>query len=113
MPWVPRDLYELMVDALRQTQGVAASLNVAPLMQQLAQPHTGPAPVELAEPAKTEPAKPLPASVANACEAFAFGDRDELAANFRRANELWAAGKHSEEQIIREIMHGGNVELFV
>lgn len=89
-----------MLDALRQTPGASVS----------------PDPTALAEAVWSSPApvpSPLPDVVAAACEQYGFGDREEISRNYRRAQELHAAGREAHG-IVREIRQGADVTgLFV
>ena len=107
MPWVPRDLYELMLDAVRQTQASAAvPAVVAPVVEA---PPTPKPPTVTAPPAVDVE---IPRAVSDAIAMYAFGDPLEEAANYTRAISLLKAGKPAAE-VIRDIRMGGNAEAFV
>ena len=91
MPWVPRDLYDEMLAALRASRApVAVAVSAAP------------------EPV---PAEPVPApimlspAVYDACVRFAFGDPNEKAANLRIAKSLMR-DKVSDSEIVQAIKSG-------
>lgn len=100
MPWVPRDLYDLIVASLRDSRGIVASTPVAPVV-------AAPAPVVEPAPAPAEPA-PLVLSppVYEACVRFAFGDPAEKGMNLAQAKNLMRAGVN-DSQIIAHIRAGG------
>jgi hypothetical protein len=80
MPWVPRDLYDEMLAALKDRRAAVVV----------------PAPVVVApEPAPVDPT-PAPVmltpAVYEACGRFAFGDPNEKAANLRVAKSLMRDG---------------------
>lgn len=109
MPWVPRAVYELMVDALRR-QAAAAPTMVpeAPAAAPMGAPVVAPVP---SGPTPTDVV--MPEVVATACIHYAFGDLEEQSANFQRAQALLRAGK-TPADIVREIRQGARVEgLFV
>lgn len=92
MPWVPRDLYDEMLAALKDRR----------------------APVVVPAPAVTVPdeaAIPLPPAftlsptVYDACVRFAFGDPNEKAANLRLAKVLMRDGI-PDRDILDAIKHG-------
>jgi hypothetical protein len=93
---VPRDLYELMVEALR----VRGALRVespadGSLPSSLGDVLRGtpePSQTIAREPEPTAP-RPLHPNVVAACERYAFGSRDEVAANMRVAYTLRDAGR--------------------
>jgi len=89
-----------MLDALRQTPGASVSSD----------------PTAFVEPVGVASAplpSPLPDVVAAACEQYGFGDREEISRNYRRAQELHAAGR-DPHVIVREIRQGADVTgLFV
>ena len=97
MPWVPRDLYDLMVASLRDARGLSVSAPVA----------TVAAPV--VEPTPAEPA-PMPLmlspAVYEACVRFAFGDPNEKQMNLAQAKRLMREG-HNDGQIIAHVRAGG------
>lgn len=102
VPWVPRDLYDLMLDALRESRASAA---VGTLL----------APSVEAPPVSKPPAVPdvaLPRAVEDAIALYAFGDPVEQAANYHRAIALQQAGKSAAE-IVRDLRQGANPETFV
>lgn len=106
MPWVPRDLYELMLDALRQTGASAQPSVVAPTIAMATWPAAPVAPT-------TTEAVALPRPVLDACEQFAFGDPAERVLNVQRALELQAKGQ-SPRDIVAAIRAGANTEaLFI
>ena len=100
MPWVPRDLYDLMVASLRDSRGLVASAPVAPVVA---------APAPVVEPL-TPPAEPAPLilspGVYEACVRFAFGDPAEKGMNLVQAKRLMRDG-HSDASIIAHIRAGG------
>lgn len=126
MPWVPRDLYELMLDALRQTRasvaspvvpenaGVAGSLPaLAPSQPSDAQRGSVDATASEVTPLiVSEGAPELPRMVTDAVAMYAFGDPIEAAANYSRAVALHKAGRPAAE-IVREIRQGANPEAFI
>jgi hypothetical protein len=80
MPWVPRDLYDEMLAALKDRR--AASVVPVPA-------------VVVPEPTAPEPAAPavmLSPAVYAACVRYAFGDPNEKAANLRIAKSLMRDG---------------------
>ena len=100
MPWVPRDLYDLMVTSLRETRGLVASAPVAPVV-------AAPAPVVEPTPAPAEPAALiLSPAVYESCVRFAFGDPNERSMNLAQAKRLMRDG-HSDASIIAHIRAGG------
>lgn len=100
MPWVPRDLYDLMVASLRDSRGLVASVPAEPVVA---------APAPVVEPL-TPPAEPasliLSPGVYEACVRFAFGDPAEKGMNLVQANRLMRAGVN-DSQIIAHIRAGG------
>ena len=105
MPWVPRDLYDLMVNALRERGAV-----VSPVVPVVVPPTI--APVEASKPSAgvvVSEAPALPARVAQACYEFAFGNAAEEAANVARATVLHKAGKTPAE-IVADIRQGAPVD---
>jgi hypothetical protein len=92
MPWVPRDLYDVMLAALRDRRA----------------PCVVPAP---AGAVPDEAALPVPQSVTlsptvyDACVRFAFGDPNEKSANLRLAKVLMRDGI-PERDILDAIKHG-------
>ena len=100
MPWVPRDLYDLMVASLRDSRGLVASALVVPDV--VAAPVVEPAP------APAEPAAPLILSPAvyAACIRYAFGDPAEKGMNLAQAKRLMHDGA-SDAAIIAHIRAGG------
>ena len=98
MPWVPRDLYDLMVTSLRDARGLSVSASVAPVVA---------APVVEPTPAPAEPAPLiLSPAVYEACVRYAFGDGIEKGMNLKQAKRLMRDG-HSEASIIAHIRSGG------
>ena len=103
MPWVPRDLYDLMVTSLRDSRdsrGSAASAPAEPVV-------AASAPVVEPTPAPAEPAALiLSPGVYEACVRFAFGDPAEKGMNLAQAKRLMRDG-HSDASIIAHIRAGG------
>lgn len=97
MPWVPRELYDVMVDALRAQRG-AVSSSVAP--------------VEMVEAAPVVVEAPLPRAIEDACEHYAFGDPIEHSANRTLALQRLKQNRPLKD-IVAEIRQGGPVELYV
>lgn len=112
MPWVPRELYDVMVDAVRRAQAPLPSpvgtVEEAPLEAQ----RTPNPPAAGSTPALGADVVDLPRMVQDAIAMYAFGDPVEAAANYARAVALHQAGKPAAD-IVREIRQGGAVELFV
>lgn len=109
MPWVPRDLYELLLDALRDTRASVAS-PVVP--ESVAVDPVDVPEANFGNPPVTEPAVLLPRMVTDAIAMYAFGDPLEAAANYQRAVALHEAGKRPAD-IVREIRQGANPEAFI
>jgi hypothetical protein len=98
MPWVPRDLYDLMVASLRDSRGLVASAPVAPVVA---------APVVEPAPAMADPASfILSPAVYEACVRFSFGDPNEKGMNLAQAKRLMRDG-HSDASIIAHVRAGG------
>lgn len=117
MPWVPDALYSVLVEAARPVPPALPSPDVVTMPRDaflallaLTRPEQKAAPT--ASPAPTEPAVELPRVVADAIDAFAFGDPLESAANYHRAIALHKAGRKPDE-IVREIRMGAPLEAFV
>lgn len=100
MPWVPRDLYDLMVASLRDSRGIVASAPTAPVV-------AAPAPVVELVAAPAEPvALILSPAVYEACVRFAFGDPNEKSMNMAQAKRLMRDG-YSDAAIIAHVRAGG------
>lgn len=99
MPWVPRDLYDCLLTALRTTQ--AGPIVSAPVL--------GPAASPPALSAMPDDSTALPEPVVAACIHYAFGDLEEQAENFRRALSLQVAGRTPSE-IVGIIRDGAKVD---
>lgn len=116
MPWVPRDVYELMLDALRQTRASVASPVVPVVTEgQAGAPSASGGPIVQSDAvgrATADRAPDIPRMVADAIAMYAFGDPVEEAANYHRAVALLKAGK-SAADVVREIRQGANPETFV
>ena len=100
MPWVPRDLYDLMVTSLRDSRGLVASASAAPVVA---------APALVVEPAPANPfaaAGILSPAVYEACVRFAFGDPNEKSMNMAQAKRLMRDGV-SDAAIIAHVRAGG------
>lgn len=93
-----------MLDALRSQRASVVSAPAAPSGVAVVVP----APASALAAPREVPA-PLPESVAAACERFGFGERDDIAANYRRAAELHALGADPAD-IIREIRQGADLQ---
>jgi hypothetical protein len=101
MPWVPRDLYDLMVDSLRVSRGLV--LSDALVGTAVDAPAVKPDPM----PAPAEPVAPMLSPVVHeACVRFAFGDPNEKAMNLALANRLLRDGC-TDGQIIAHVRAGG------
>ena len=104
MPWVPRDLYDLMLTSLRESRGLAASTRLACANEVFGEPA---APVVEPTPAPAEPAALiLSPPVYESCVRFAFGDPNERSMNLAQAKRLMRDG-HSDASIIAHIRAGG------
>ena len=104
MPWVPRDLYDLMLTSLRETRGPAASTRLACANEVFGEPA---APV--VEPTAAEPAPAplmLSPAVYEACVRYAFGDPNEKQMNLAQAKRLMREGS-TDSQIIAHVRAGG------
>lgn len=95
MPWVPRDLYDLMVASLRESRGLVASAVVE-----------APAPVVEPTPEPEAAFPMLSPAVYEACVRYAFGDPNEKAMNLAQAKRLQRDGL-SDAQIIAHVRAGG------
>jgi len=141
MPWVPRDLYELLLTALTRTEspggaghqpcdcacdrGSSATRGMprgGVVATQTVGSSTPPA-ITFGrvshETARIVAAEALPQvavlapPVLEACNFYAFGSAEDEARNVQRAETLTRAGKAPEE-IVREIRQGANVDaLFI
>jgi hypothetical protein len=109
VPWVPRDLYDLMLDALRESRASAAV--GTPFAPPVEAPPVSKPPAVTA-PAVAVPDVALPRAVEDAIALYAFGDPVEQAANYHRAIALQQAGKSAAE-IVRDLRQGANPETFV
>ena len=109
MPWVPRDLYDLMVNALRERGAVVSP--VTPIIPEIRVVYVQPpVPEKAPAPTPAEPEPPaLPDPLYAACVNYAFGNAAEEAANVARAVQLVKAG-HKESDIIAEIRRGASVD---
>lgn len=105
MPWVPREVYDVMVDALRERRAVRVSpepraVHLAPDVPVVTSTD---APVI----GSTEPPT-LSDVVAHACVRYAYGSRDEEMANRRIAYEMTRAGQ-SNSAIIATLRDGASL----
>lgn len=107
MPWVPRDLYDVMLSALRESRGGSVSQErpVAPAnagglsSAGLATPVAVGAGIVSGSPAV------LSSAVQYACAQYAYGDRDEQRANLRAAHDMALNGR-SDADIVESIRQG-------
>lgn len=101
MPWVPREVYDEMVAALRwQRERVSTPPAAASVARDVGAPR-----VVVAEPA--EPVE-MPSVIADACRHYAFGDKAQEAANWAYAVEALRVGRKTDT-LLREIRMGGAV----
>jgi hypothetical protein len=100
MPWVPRDLYDELIQILRASRAGVVSLPPATVTPV---PVVEPAPaVALAESAPLM----LSPAVYEACVRFAFGDPNEKSMNLAQAKRLMRDG-HRDAAIIAHVRAGG------
>lgn len=112
---VPQDLYDVMVTALKERVSSSPVPPTSPVDQTTVKQSfpsqnghfvTG---LQVVDQAKSAP--PLPQAVIDACELYGFGNRDDVAANFRVAQTLHAK-EAPAEVIIERIRAGESVALF-
>ena len=94
MPWVPRDLYDEMLAALKDRR--AAVVVPAPAAT---------APVDVEPPFTLPPPLMLSPAVYASCVRYAFGDPNEKAANLRIAKSLMRDGV-PDAQILEAVRTG-------
>lgn len=98
MPWVPRDLYDELIQTLRAARAGAVSLPAVSVT---------PAPVVEPAPAVAVDAPlMLPPAVYEACVRFAFGDPAEKQMNLAQAMRMLREGVPTA-QIVAHIRAGG------
>ena len=104
MPWVPRDLYDLMVTSLRESRGLVASAPAATASGNVLDESA--ASVGTVAPTVAPPPLILSPAVYESCVRFAFGDPNERSMNLAQAKRLMRDG-HSDASIIAHIRAGG------
>lgn len=109
MPWVPREVYDVMVEALRERGAVRVS--PAPRAVHLAPDVPVATSTEAPVIGNTAPVAEPPTLadvVAHACVRYAYGSRDEEMANRRIAYEMTRAGQ-SNSAIIATLRDGASL----
>lgn len=109
MPWVPRELYDVMLEALRERGAVRVHEGIAESAAAERSENGPVTPPVTSAPPLTPPAPPtLSDVVAHACVRYAYGSRDEEMANRRIAYEMTRAGQ-SNSAIIATLRDGASL----
>ena len=103
MPWVPREVYEVMVAALRER----GAIRVSPAPREEHRAPDVPAVDSVEAPAQTVPPT-ISNAVADACVRYAYGSRDEEMANRRIAYQMTQDGQ-SERAILATLRDGATL----